>query len=425
MQQGYRDNAMLRPCHGLILALALMTLSSPALGQSEIWLGSWAHVPTAFNMAPPRNSSNGIARRPAYSASPSYRDVTVREIVRLSASSEKMRFRFSNEYGVASLRLADVHVALAGRDGEIVPGSDHTLTFSGHTSIGVPPGAPMLSDVLNWHLPPLTALAVSVYYPETATPPAHTLFAIPAYVSSPGDFAGSITLPDATTSRTGNPISEIDIVSPNANRVIAALGDSITEGVASSLGAFHSWPDLLAERLQRNSETRQWSVINAGIGSNRLLHDTPGTNALARLDRDVLSVPGVAAVIVMEGINDIQYGHRNPAELVTTDDIISAYRQIIARAHLHGLKIFGATVTPFGDTPDFAEDGEAVRQAINQWIRSSGEFDGVIDFDAALRNPSEPEKMRSDLVSRDKLHPNDAGYAVMANCIDLHLLAHE
>jgi lysophospholipase L1-like esterase len=413
----------LRCCYGLILPITLFALLGTATGQSEIWMGTWAHVPTAYNLSQPAISANGVVRRPAFSALPPYQDVTVREIVRLSTSSERIRVRFSNEYGVASIHLADVHLALAGEDGLIVPGSDHAVTFSGHSAVEIPPGAPTLSDPVDWNLPSLAELAVSVYYPNSTIPPAHSLFAIQAYVSSSGDFSGAETMPGAVPARTGNAISEIDVVSTDANRVLIALGDSITEGVSSTPGAFHTWPDRLAERLQRDTSTRRWSILNAGIGSNRLLYDTPGANALARFDRDVLSVPGVSAVVLMEGINDIQYSHRNPVEAVAANDIIAAYRQIIARAHSHGIKVFGATITPFGNTPDFTEQGEAIRQAVNQWIRTGGEFDGVIDFDVALRDPSNPSELRVDLSSKDHLHPNDAGYEAMADCINLSLLA--
>jgi lysophospholipase L1-like esterase len=201
---------------------------------------------------------------------------------------------------------------------------------------------------------------------------------------------------------------------------LVTFGDSITEGVASTTGAFRGWSDRLAERLQADDATKGWSVVNAGIGSNRLLHDTPSTNALSRFDRDVLSIPGVKAVIVLLGINDIQYSHRYPAEAVGAPEEIAAFQQLIDRAHAAGIRIYGATITPFGDTPDYTPGGEADRQAMNSFIRS-GAFDGVVDFDAAVRDPANPTRLRSDYASNGNLHPNDAGYAAMGDSINLSL----
>jgi lysophospholipase L1-like esterase len=206
--------------------------------------------------------------------------------------------------------------------------------------------------------------------------------------------------------------------------VVVTLGDSITEGFGSTVNEFRGWPDRLAERLAENRATRDWSVVNAGINSNRLLHDGPGAGALARFDRDVLSVPGVSAVILMEGINDIGYSTTVPPEAVTAADIITAYRQILERAHARGLAVFGATLTPFEGAHYYSAAGDAMRRAVNEWIRSSGEFDGVIDFDAALRDPANPAEMNASLQRGDHLHPNDSGYAVMANAVDLNLFSH-
>jgi lysophospholipase L1-like esterase len=209
-------------------------------------------------------------------------------------------------------------------------------------------------------------------------------------------------------------------VAPRPGRVAVTFGDSVTEGVVSTPGAFRSWPDRLAERLSANAATRDWTVVNAGIGSNRLLHDTPSTNALSRFDRDVLSVPGAKAVIVLLGINDIQYSHRNAAEAVHAPEEIAAFRQLIDRAHAAGLKVYGATITPFEGSSDYTAEGEADRQAMNSFIRS-GAFDGVVDFDAALRDPAHPTHLKADVESNGHLHPNDAGYRVMGDSIDLNL----
>jgi lysophospholipase L1-like esterase len=310
---------------------------------------------------------------------------------------------------------------LAGDNAAILPGTDHVITFAGRTSADIPPGAPMLSDVLNWELPAFAKLAISIYYPDETLPPAHTVFTLKAWQSQ-GDHTSAQALPSPAPARSGLHVSRIDIVSTSPGKTLVTFGDSITEGVVSTPGVFRSWPDRLAERLQADRATRGWSVVNAGIGSNRLLHDRPSANALSRFDRDVLSVPGVKAVIVLLGINDIQYTHRFPAEAVHAADEIAALQQLIDRAHAAGLLIYGATITPFEGSPDYTPEGEADRQSVNAFIRS-GAFDGVADFDAVMRDPERPAHLRAALESDGHLHPNDDGYILMGNSIDLSLLA--
>jgi lysophospholipase L1-like esterase len=269
-------------------------------------------------------------------------------------------------------------------------------------------------------VPASSKLAISVYLPQRTTPPAHR---VSEYISAPGDFAGAQSLPAAMLERTGALVSEVDIVSPVANQVVVTFGDSITEGFGSTVNEFRSWSDRLAERLAQNRDTRHWSVVNAGINSNRLLHNGPGTGALARFDRDALSVPGIAAIIVLEGINDIGYSHTVPSEAVTAEDIIAAYRQIIARAHARGIVVIGATIPPYENAHYYVAEGEQMRQAVNAWIRSSAAFDGIVDFDAVMRDPAHPSQVDASLERGDHLHPNDAGYAVMANAVDLKLFS--
>jgi lysophospholipase L1-like esterase len=202
------------------------------------------------------------------------------------------------------------------------------------------------------------------------------------------------------------------------------FGDSITEGVGSTPGAFRSWSDKLGERLGAAPATRTWSVVNAGIGSNRLLRDTPSVNALARFDRDVLSVPSVSMVIVLLGINDIQYAHRNAADAVTAEDMEVALSQIAQRAHAHAIRVLGGTLTPFEGSSDYTGDGERLRTTVNEWIRNSHTFDGVVDFDAATRDPQRPSHLQAELETNGHLHLNDAGYAKMAEAVDLRYFRH-
>ena len=418
----------MKATHFLVVAGLAAWPGSAMAVQEATWLGVFGHVPTAYDLSPPvtvtgrdgntRTVAPNFAPAPAYPA-----NFTVREIVRLSAAAASIRIRFSNEFGGKALRIGEAHVALAAANGDIVAGSDHLLTFGGQRGVTIPQGAPLLSDPLPWIVPALSTLAVTVFYPEETVPPAHILFTLQAW-AAPGNQVGAQSLGDAVAARGGNHLSEVDIVPQAPGRTVVCFGDSITEGVASTVGAFRGWPDRLAERLQANPGTRGWSVVNAGIGSNRLLHDTPSVNALARFDRDVLAVPGVAKVIVLLGINDIQYSHRFPSQAVTADEMIAALGQLVSRAHARSVQVIGGTITAFAGSGDFTPEGEAARTKVNEWIRNSGVFDGVIDFDRATRDPLDPDQLLSAADSGGHLHPNDAGYALMGDTIDLGLFSH-
>jgi lysophospholipase L1-like esterase len=395
------------------LAATLMVAQAHAAGATEQrWVGAWGFPATSAPIV--TAASTTAAAKPP----PNFHDVTVRQIVRIAAPAERIRIRFSNEFGEGPMMLGAVHVALAADNGVALPKSNHAVTFSGRTTTAIPVNAPLLSDPIDWKLPALATLAISTYLPEDAVPPAHR---VSEYVSSSGNFTTAETMPGAELVRSGALVSEVEIVSRTASRVVVTLGDSITEGVGSTSNAFRGWPDRLAERLSRTRATRAWSVVNAGIGSNRLLHNNPGKGALARFDRDVLSVPGVAMLILLEGINDIGYSRTVPQEAVSADQIIEAYRQLIARAHAHGITIVAGVIPPFEGSHYYDARGEQVRQAVNAWIRTSSAFDDVVDFDAALRDPAHPTEVLASLHRGDHLHPNDAGYAAMGDAIDLDL----
>ncbi len=411
----------------VMVAAGVVFVSRTDVAAQGLWLGAAGHAPTAYNLSPPASlvgpDGNLRSARPGYAPMPPYpAETTVREVVRLSASARSIRIRFSNEFSTQALRIGEARLALASEDGEIIPGSDHPLTFAGQPGAVIPAGAPFLSDPVDWQLPGLAKIAVSVFYPQETVPPAHTLYALDAW-AAPGNQAGAQALTDAVPARSGNHLSEADIVPREAGHALVCLGDSITEGVVSTVGAFRGWPDRLAERLQADPATRGWTVVNAGIGSNRLLHDTPSTSALSRFDRDVLSVPGVAKVIVLLGINDIQYSRRNPSEAVDADDMIAALGQIVARAHARGVAVIGGTITAFEGSADYSPEGEAARTKVNAWIRDSPAFDGVVDFDRATRDPIHPTRLQSAADSGGHLHPNDAGYAMMGDAVDLKLFS--
>jgi len=400
----------------LLLIAALLSSPGTASAQ-EHWQGAWAHPPTAHNDLSLRPDER--PRRTGFLPLPPYKDATVRQMVRLSAAARSIRLRFTNEFGAKALPIGAAHVALAAENGAIIAGTDHVITFAGKPSVDIPPGAPMLADAITWPLPAFARLAISIYYPGETVPPAHTIFVLNAWQTT-GDHTADLSLPESTAARSGIHLSQVDILPVRSGATLVTFGDSITEGVASTTGAFRGWPDRLAERLQAQTATKGWSVVNAGIGSNRLLNDTPSTNALSRFDRDVLSVPGVKAVIVLLGINDIQYSRRYPAEAVRAPEEIAAFRQLIDRAHAAGLRIYGATITPFEGSADYTPEGEADRQAMNSFIRS-GAFDGVADFDAAVRDPANPGRLRLEFEGTGHLHPNDAGYAAMGDSISLSL----
>lgn len=362
----------------------------------------------------------------------SLRNQTVRQIARVSLGGSRVRVELSNEYGSDPLVIGAAHVALADDGSAIVAGSDRPLSFGGEASVTVPPGAPVLSDPVDLEVPPLGRVAVSLYLPEvTPTSTFHWEGVQTAYISGEGDFVGEADFEPAQTITSRVFLSEIMVDAPPDARAVVTFGDSITDGATSTVDANHRWPDFLAERL--NEADARVAVINQGISGARVLRDRMGDNALARFDRDVLSHPHADTVILMMGINDIGWpgtilvpeGELAPS----ADDIIAGYRQLIARAHAHDMSIIGATLTPFEDTFHgnplygyYNEEKEAKRQAVNQWIRTSGAFDGVIDFDAATRDPNNPKHIRADFDSGDHLHPQDTGYEAMAESIAPELL---
>jgi lysophospholipase L1-like esterase len=410
-----------------VVALLCGLVAAPAPAQQPAddgdWIGTWTASPQpvwdADFFAPV-----GIPR--------ALRDQTLRQIARVSLGGDRVRVVVSNEYGDRPLVIGSAHIALAGDGVAIVPGSDRTLTFDGSPSVAIPPGAPMLSDPVDLTVAPLGSVAVSLYLPEiTPTTTWHNEGVQTAYISGAGDFAADTEFEPAQTITSRIFLSGIMVDAAPDARAIVTFGDSITDGATSTPDANHRWPDFLAERL--HEADAEVAVLNQGISGARVLRDRMGDNALARFDRDVLSQPRADTVILMMGINDIGWPDTllvpegEPAP--SADDIIAGYKQLITRAHADGMTILGATLTPFEDTfhgnPLFgfySEAKEAKRQAVNEWIRTSGAFDGVIDFDAMTRDPDNPKHIQAEFDSGDHLHPQDTGYRAMADGIDLELL---
>ncbi len=394
------------------------------------WVGSWAtavSVPAIFD---------------APVADPPFSDQTLRQIVRISVGGDRLRVWLTNVHGTAPLRIDAAAVALRAADASIVAGSSRALSFGGVPGVTISAGARVLSDPVDLAVTDLADLALSIYVPgggAVAGSPVsfHVRGLQTSYVLSGDQTEVVDPLWDATIDSTFW-ISGVDVLSARNVPVLAAFGDSITDGDQSTADANNRWPNLLAARLlQGNGRDgqrggRRAGVLNVGISGNQVTATLLGESALARFDRDVLTRTGVTHVLVLEGINDIGLPAflnilNIPAPPITPEQIIAGYQQLIAQAHAHGLRIIGGTLTPSGGyfLPDYnTATGEAKRQAVNDWIRSSGAFDAVVDFDAVLRDPNDPTHMRADLTA-DGLHPNDAGYQVMANAVRNSIFAPE
>jgi lysophospholipase L1-like esterase len=343
--------------------------------------------------------------------------------VRTSVGGRRARVQLSNAFGTTPLVIGAAHIALRDKESAIVASSDKTLTFSGKGSFTIPPGSEIISDPVDITFPALGDLAISVYVPgEVTGPTSHATGLHTTYISKAGDFTAAPSITDATMSQSWYLLSGVMTMAPQDASVIVAFGDSITDGATSTPDTDSSWPSQLAKRLAANKATANVAVVNQGISGNRVIADGAGVSALARFDRDVLTQPGVQWLIVLEGINDIGIAARATPPL-TADDLITAHKQLIERAHLHGIKVMGATLTPYGGASYASPEGEAIRTAMNEWIRSGKDYDAFVDFDAATRDPQNPKQFLPAYNIRDHLHPNDAGYKAMADAFDLSVFA--
>jgi lysophospholipase L1-like esterase len=400
--KGFRrsESWRFRTFAALLLASTLAFAGSVA-AQSGHWVGTWA-------------------TSPGEPAAP-YEDTTLRQIVYVSIGGDQIRVRFSNLFGEGPLEIAAASVAVPAAGADVVPGTLTPLTFGGEPSVTIAAGARALSDPVDFDLAPASTLAVSLYVAgPTVSSTMHTLAHQTNYVSSPGDYTGDAVMPVAAEVFSWFWLSGIEVFGhPNSEAVVTA-GDSITEGFNSTLNANARYPDELARRLLARKPGRpQTAVLNAGISGNRLLSDVFGPNGQSRLDRDVLSESGATRVILLEGINDLGLGGSLFPPPVSAEQIIAGYKQVIRRVQAQGLEIYLGTITPCKGfetiLPGYWSPAvEAERQAINAWIRETDMHDGFVDFDAALRNPADPESLLPVYDSGDFLHPSDAGYARMA-----------
>jgi lysophospholipase L1-like esterase len=400
-----------------LVAVTFVSVASSAANTDVSWVGSWAaaqQVAEPNNALPPESLHN----------------VTLRQIVHLSVGGSMLRVRVSNSFGTTPLHVLAVHVAhpQSLASSAIEPVSDRAVTFNQGQGVLIPAGAEYTSDSLSYATAPLSDLAITMQLeavPEQQT--GHPGSRATSYVV--GD--APVSAPELASAKSIDHwyfLSGVDVFPAAGASVIVALGDSITDGHGATTNGNDRWPDVLAERLHRDAPTERFAVLNKGIGGNRLLADGLGPNALARFDRDVLTPSGVRDVIVLEGINDIgtltrtgEVAEAQHRELVR--GMIGAYRQIVLRAHAHGIRVIGGTIMPFAGSAFYhpGPDTESDRQAVNAWIRAAGHFDAVIDFDRVVADPGHPERLRPDYDCGDHLHPSPAGYRAMAAAVPLKL----
>ena len=453
--------------HGLILLLFSFSCSLTAQNATaarhgvQHWVASWGasqQIPEPHNTLPADDLT----------------DATMRQIVHLSLGGEQLRVRLSNTFGTSSLHLSAVHIAkpVSPASSSIVPGSDRALTFGGAPDVTIPAGAEYISDPIDYPMAPLSDLAITFYEEK---PPAqetsHPGSRATTYYTH-GNLVSAEEMPGAKTIEHWYTISGLDVTAAPSAFAVVTLGDSITDGRASTTNGNNRWPEVLARSLQSTAKTRNISVVNVGTGGNRLLEDGLGPNALARFDRDVLARAGARYLIVLEGVNDLGTLHGvtapaseppHPAETRTTPEnamngavdaskesgaaqqrpsafhfpeatpeqhdalvksILGAYAQIVARAHAAGIRVIGTTITPFGGSGyGRVKANEDDRRKINAWILTPGNFDAVVDFAKVVANPQDPAKMAAQFDSGDHLHPSPAGYRAMGEAIPLSLFA--
>lgn len=389
----------------LAIALSLSSASSEAATAAEHWVGTWGCGPQLTEPAnlPPAPLANS----------------TLRQFVRVTLGGKRLRVRFSNEYGTNSVILNAVHVALTSgagsmAGGSIAPMTDHALTFHGLSLVSIPAGETILSDPVDYDLPPLTNLAVTIFFGDASatTISGHPGSRTTSCIQS-GNAVSAASLPAAARTAHWYFLTGIDVLADPASRAIVILGDSLTDGRGSTTDRNNRWPDQLALRLSTNPPSAGVAVLNMGIGGNGIFRGL-GPSAQARFERDILGQSGARWLIVFEGVNDIGGG-------ASAQSLTNAYTHFVERAHARNLRAYGGTITPFGGSGYFTTAHEAVRQEVNTWIRSSGKFDAVIDFDAIVRNPAMLTNLLSAYDSGDGLHLNPAGYRAMADSIDLSL----
>ncbi|HXJ39503.1 MAG TPA: SGNH/GDSL hydrolase family protein [Bryobacteraceae bacterium] len=401
---------------------AIVLLAVGSLSAQTHWVGTWGAAP-----APQLDAAAMQAQKLEF------QNQTVREIVHTSIGGDTVRVRLSNAFGPEPVEIGAAHIALRASGASINSATDHALTFSGRPRVEIPAGGVVLSDPVKLAVPAAGDVAISLFLPKKALGAGvHYSSQQTSYIAA-GDVTGAAALSNPATFTSWAYLTGLDVLAPSAAGSIVAFGDSITDGARSTVDGNHRWPDMLSARLLARKGGAQFGVIDMGIGGNRILHEGAaskrpqfGINALARFDADVLAQPGVKYLVILEGINDIGHaGSSAPAsEAVSADDIIAGLKQMIERAHEKGIKVVGATLTPFEGPANvqrgyWTPEKARIREAVNGWIRTGKGFDAFIDFDKAVRDPAKPTKVLPAYDSGDQLHPSDAGYDAMGKAIDL------
>ena len=419
---------------------AVAQRATGAVAAREHWVASWAaaQLLVPMNLGRPAGAPLTPADRAATPGAPpppppivppppvptSFADQTIRMVVRTSLGGQRVRIALSQMLNAEALEVGAAHLAISKGGSMVDSASSRALTFSGRTTVTVAPGTLVLSDPVDFAVAPLTDVAISVYVPRDPGAPTIHRHAIRTTYVAKGNHAAAPVMPsDAATFVSYFWISSLDVVAPPDAYTIATLGDSITDGWATTVDANLAWPTLLAKRLAADTRTRHVGVVNQGISGNQLLRNGAGVSMLARFDRDILARPGVRWVVLLAGINDINFRSRSGSTPLTPEELIAGYEQIVERCRAHAIRIIGATITPQEGQTTATAQGEAIRQAVNAWIRTSGRFDAVVDFDAAIRDPVRPARMKPEFDPGDHIHPNDRGNEAMAAAFDLALFA--
>ncbi|MGH9572828.1 MAG: SGNH/GDSL hydrolase family protein [Candidatus Acidiferrales bacterium] len=421
---------------GSLAVAATAMVAQCKSGPSTHWVATWAAAQQMALTTPDRPILSPDIKRPVFRGAPGARgargargprsvptisnDHTVRMIVHTSIGGKSVRIELANSFGKKAVSFGNAHIAVRTTGSSIDASTDRQLTFSTSKSVDLQPGAVIVSDPVDLNVKPMSDLAISLYVVDSEDPPTiHDPGLHTTYISS-GDTAASASTPDATTNTAYLWLRSVDVDTSAGDFGVACLGDSITDGFRTTVNADQAWPTLLAKRLSEKKGGPRIAVLNEGISGNEVLRDGAGVSALGRFDRDILAEPGLRWVVLLEGINDINiHGQISGPGGMTAEDLIQGYLQLIARAHMDGLKIMGATLTPDGGLWMATPVGEATRQKVNDWIKTSGKFDAVVDLDAAVRDKAAPTHMRADFDSGDHIHPNDPGNAAMANAFDL------
>jgi lysophospholipase L1-like esterase len=393
-----------------VLSVVLCAQSLFAKSHDKQWVGTWASAPLLDAHAKAAEGMFALGGQGA----------TLREVVHVSMGGEMVRVRFSNLYGTGPLVIGAAEIAQSVKGAAIAPGSGKALTFHGQPTVSIPAGALAVSDPAPFSFAPLADLTVSFYLPSPSGPiTEHQLGSSTSY-HAPGNVVSSATLDAPSTVTSWEYLNGIDTLASSDAAAVITIGDSITDGARSTPNTNQRWPDELARRLQADPKYRNLSVLNEGISGNKILLDGAGPNALARFDRDVIAQSGVKYLLILEGINDIGRLHSVPNG-TTAAELIFALDQMIERAHAHGIVVIGCTLTPYHGAGYYTEEGEAIRKAVNDYIRTGGAFDGFVDLEAAVRDPNHPDTYLPANDPGDHLHPNDAGYKLMGDAIDLKL----